>query len=131
MRPRFNAATMLALGLIIANGFTSKQFHRIGALVMSGTQPLQNSGTSLVDAATAIRSDIFTIGGELVFLLILSTVAESGGEAPVMALVIALWLIWIINNGPQVKSAVDKFASGATPPKGTTGNPPGFAGGQP
>jgi hypothetical protein len=96
---------ILLLSLIIANGFSSGQFKGLWGLItlQSSTDPHQ------------FRQGFMVLGGEIVALVALSLVANSGSGARkvVLALVSTLWLGWLIHN----RAALSSFAAKVQPGK--------------
>lgn len=111
MRPGIRKGAMfLGLALILANGFSTGQFGRMWG-VISGT--LSAPGSKSTPAGTNIRSDMFVLIGEVIFLAVLTTIADSGdtAESAVLVFMFALWLGWLSQNGKVVAN----FISAITP----------------
>jgi hypothetical protein len=87
----------LLFALIVVNGFTSGQFQNIW-----GTITNQNKNAS--------HTDFLMIGGELVFAVGLSLIADIGEGAykAVMALIIALWILWGMIHSQNIQNFLKK-----------------------
>lgn len=119
MRPGVHKGTLfLGLALIIANGFSSGQFGDLWQVIIHPTtvtpnQPGGPSGTSN-PYQTKLKSDIMVLLGEVLFLALLSTIADSSDEAAgaTVILVLGLWLVWLMHNGQGAGSFINTVTKG-------------------
>lgn len=113
LNPNPNIVTMLLLSLVVVNGFAAGHFQKISGVV-SGKNTSPQS----------IHSEFLVLGGELVFVVALSMLAETseGASGPILALTLVLWLLWAIQNGKHIRNFVSSTTPVAppTPPQKST-----------
>lgn len=107
---RLNFVGILGTSLVIVNAFSSGMLANIWSFVTTG------KGTG----KTSLQQDVLLLGGELVFVIVASVVAEASDAAEelIAALLIALWFVWTINNTSAISSFVNAVTA-TTQPKNT------------
>lgn len=115
--PAPGVITMLLFALIIVNGFTAGHFKKLFGTI---------SGAS----TTPTHSEFLILGGELVFVVALSMIAESseGARGPILALVFGLWLLWGVSHGTTIRNFISATTPVAPPTKPQPSNIPGVPG---
>lgn len=102
---------MLGMGLVIAQGVTSGEFQTMWGLVYNTAAPK--------DPKSA-KAEVFSFGFQILFVVILSMVAQISTKIGglLVTLLIALWIVWGLNNSSTINSFGSKLAGGV---KGATG----------
>lgn len=104
-----NGVFLIGTSLIVANGFSSGQFKDIASNASTGTanQTLQIGG----------QQAMLMITGELIFVIVLASMAEAsdGANATAIALLLGLWLIWLMHNAGNAQGIVQLFQGKFTP----------------
>lgn len=82
--------------LIVVNGFSSGQFQKIWS--------------TLIGKQGAVKHDFLVLGGEFAFAVGLSMIAGMGSGATkvILALTIALWILWGMQNVKHIQSFTKK-----------------------
>lgn len=89
----------MLFALIVVNGFSSGQFQGIASVITKKSTDTQTSHTSFLK-----------IGGEIVFAIGLSIIAGISDDAHkvVVVFVLALWVLWGVQNSNHISNFVNK-----------------------
>lgn len=103
-----DAILVLGVLLIIVNGATYNQFADIWDLISNPSTAAENIPN--------VRSNVYMLGGELLFVFILSFLAQSSDTVGTIGvtLIIALWVVWSMSHVQQINSFI-QFTQGNVP----------------
>lgn len=90
---------IFGFALVLANAGANKQLTDIWDLI-------SNPSMETVKSLPNVRSNIYMLGGELLFVIILSMIAgasRTGGQL-VLALIFALWVVWSMLHVPEMNT---------------------------
>lgn len=87
---------LLGIALVLVNAASNKQLVELWDII-------SNPSTAATDIPNT-RSDLFILGGEILFVLILSFLAGTNKAigSIAVALVVGLWIVWTLTHNPNL-----------------------------